>query len=175
MSVSLFVLSISAFERSLQALKDFLAKAEAHAEARKFSPDNYLALRLAPDQFPFLRQVQTCCDHAKNGAFRLAGQEPPRIEDNEASFAELRARIETTLGLLKGLDAAEIEVGGTREIVFPIGPNRKAKMQGPNYLAHFVLPNFYFHLTTAYDILRAAGVELGKRDFLGTPRDVTFV
>lgn len=151
----------------------FSAKAQAHAETRKFDPNNYLALRLAPDQFPLLRQVQSLCDHAKNASFRLAGQEPPRIEDREATFADLGVRIETTLGLLKGLDPAAVEAGADREILFPIGPNRKVKMPGPSYLAHFALPNFYFHLTTAYDILRSAGVEIGKRDFIGNPPDVT--
>jgi uncharacterized protein len=172
MSASLHTFSVATFERSLNALLAVLAKAQAHAEARKFDPNNYLALRLAPDQFPLLRQVQTCCDHAKNATFRLAGEQPPRIEDREATFAELIARIEMTLGLVKGVDPAAFGAGAEREVVFPIGPNRTAKMLGPSYLAHFALPNFYFHLTTAYDILRSAGVEIGKRDFIGTPPDI---
>lgn len=173
MSASLHQFSVAAFERALTAFLGVLGKAEAHAGARKFNPDNYLGLRLAPDQFPFVRQVQIFCDHAKNGSFRLASVEAPRLADDEATLAALRARIETTLGLLRGLDPASVDAGAEREIVFPIGPDRKVRMPGASYLAHFALPNFYFHLTTAYDILRAAGVDVGKRDYLGTLPDLS--
>ncbi len=117
--------------------------------------------------FTFSRQVQTFCDHAKNGSFRLAGIQPPRIEYKETTIAELRERIQTTLGHLKTLDAAAVDAGEEREVIIPLGPSVKMKMQGTNYLLHFVLPNFYFHLTSAYDILRSTGLEIGKRDFLG--------
>ncbi len=167
MSLSLYQSSVPVFERCLVAFLAILDKAEAHASARKFDPANYLLLRLAPDMFPLTRQIQTFCDHAKNAPYRLAGVQPPRIEDKETTFAELRARIETTLGHLKTIDAEAVDAGADREIVLPIGPNARMKSDGATYLMHFALPNFYFHLTTAYDILRSAGVEIGKRDFLG--------
>ena len=173
MSLSLYQSSAPVFARSLTAFLGILDKAEAHAEARKFDPTNYLAIRLAPDMFPLVRQVQSFCDHAKNASFRLAGSPPPAIADEEKTFADLRARIRATLEHLKTIDAATVDAGADREIVFPIGPNRKAKMQGADYLLHFALPNFYFHLTTAYDILRSAGVEIGKRDFLGAVPGIT--
>ncbi len=167
MSLSLYQTSVPTFERSLRALLVVFDKAELHAKARKFDPTNYLGMRLAPDMFPFVRQVQSCCDSAKNGSSRLAGVAAPAFEDKEATFAELRDRVGRTLEVLATLDAKAIDAGMEREIVFPAGPNVKFRMQGGNYLLHWVLPNFYFHLITAYDILRAAGVEIGKRDFLG--------
>ncbi|HTR11737.1 MAG TPA: DUF1993 domain-containing protein [Roseiarcus sp.] len=174
MSLSLYQSSVATFERSLSAFLAILDKAEAHAAARKFDPTNYLSIRLAPDMWPLTRQVQTFCDHAKNGSFRLAGAAPPVIEDKETTFPELRARVRATLEHLKTLDAAAIDAASDREIVIPLGAN-KAKMLGGNYLVHFVLPNFYFHLTTAYDILRSAGVEIGKRDFLGAVPGYTLI
>ena len=167
MSLSLYQSSVPVFERCLTAFLAILDKAEAHAKALKFDPTNYLGLKLAPDMFPLVRQVQTFCDNAKNAPSRLAGVAAPAFEDKEATFAELRERIVRTLDYLKTLDAKAIDSAHDRVIVFPAGPNAKFKMQGANYLAHYVLPNFYFHLTTAYDILRGAGVEIGKRDFLG--------
>ena len=166
MPLSLYQSSVPVFEHAMGAFLAVLDKAEAHAKARKFDPANYLAIRLAPDMFPLARQIQTFCDQAKNASFRLAGGAAPAIEDKEKTIEELRARIETTIGLLKTIDAKAVDAAVDREIVFPVGPN-KMKMQGANYLMHFVLPQFFFHLTTAYDILRSAGVEIGKRDFLG--------
>lgn len=166
MSFSLHQASIPVFERSLNAFSAILDKAAAHAEASRFDPAIYLTLRLRPDMFAFARQVQAFCDHAKNGASRLAGAEPPKFEDNEASLDALKARIRKTLDILAALDPSAIDAGAEREIVFSVGPNR-AKMVGANYMIHFALPNFYFHLATAYDILRYAGVPVGKRDFLG--------
>ena len=167
MSISLYQSSVPVFERSLTAFLGILDKAEAHAEARKFDAMNYLALRLAPDMWPLTRQIQAFCDHAKNASFRLAGIDPPVIDNKETTIAELRARIKTTLDHLKTIDAEAVDAGADRNVVFPVGPTRKMKMQGADYLLHFALPNFYFHLTTAYDILRSAGVQIGKRDFLG--------
>ena len=167
MSLSLYQSSVAVFERCLTAFLGILDKAEAHAKARKFDPTNYLGLRLAPDMFPLVRQVQSMCDNAKNGSSRLAGVTAPAFEDKEATFEELRDRIGRTLDYLKTLDSKAIDAAGDRDIVFPAGPSAKFRMQGANYLVHYVLPNFYFHLTTAYDILRGAGVEVGKRDFLG--------
>jgi hypothetical protein len=167
MSVSLYQSSAASFERCLNAFLVILDRAEAHAKTRKFDATNYLGLRLAPDMFPLVRQVQSFCDNAKNGTSRLAGVAAPVFEDKEATFAELRDRVVKTLDYLKTLDTKAIDAGTDREIVFPIGPNNKLRLHGGNYLVHWVLPNFYFHLTTAYDILRSAGVEIGKRDFLG--------
>ena len=167
MPLSLYQSSVPVFERSLRALLVILDKAELHAKARKFDPTNYLSLRLAPDMFPLVRQVQTVCDNAKNAPSRLAGVAAPVFEDKEATFAELRDRIGRTLDYLATLDAEAIDAATEREIVFPAGPNVKSRMQGGTYLLHWVLPNFYFHLVTAYDILRSAGVDIGKRDFLG--------
>lgn len=166
MSLSLYQSSVSVYQRSLAAFLGILDKAEAYATARKFDPSNYLTIRLAPDMLPLTFQIQSFCDQAKNASFRLAGIDPPRIADTETTFGELRARIQTTLGHLKTIDAKAVDAAGERDIVFPLGPNRM-KMNGGDYLIHFSLPNFYFHLTTAYDILRSAGVEIGKRDFLG--------
>jgi hypothetical protein len=167
MSLSLYQSSVPSFERCLTAFLAILDKAEAHAKARNFDPTNYLGMRLAPDMFPFVRQVQTFCDNAKNASSRLAGVAAPVFEDKEATFAEVRDRVTRTLEYLKSLDAKAIDAAADRQIVFPAGANTKMKMQGANYLVHNVLPNFYFHLTTAYDILRAGGVEIGKRDYLG--------
>ena len=166
MSLSLYQSSVPAFERSLRAFLVVLDKAELHAKARNFDPTNYLALRLAPDMFPFVRQVQTFCDTAKNASARLAGKTAPAFEDNEATFKDLRDRVGRTLDYIATLEAEAIDAGAERDIVLALGSGA-LRAKGGNYFIHFALPNFYFHLTTAYDILRAAGVEIGKRDFLG--------
>ena len=160
--------SMPVFEIGLSALSALLDKAEAYAEAKRIDPTVLLNARLFPDMFAFTRQVQSACDQAKNGGARLAGVDPPRYEDNEKTIAELRARIAKTVAFVKTLDAERIDTAADREITFPLGPNNKGHMRGADYLNHFALPNFYFHLTTAYDILRHCGVELGKHDFLGT-------
>ena len=126
-----------------------------------------LGSRLSPDMFPLLRQVQIAADQAKNGGARLAGVEAPRFEDNETTFDQLKARIAKTLAYVKTLDAKAIDGSADREITFPLGPTNKGHMKGDDYLDHFVLPNFYFHLAAAYAILRHCGVDIGKRDFLG--------
>jgi hypothetical protein len=160
--------SIPVFEIGLKALSALLDKAEAYAEAKRIDPTVLLNARLFPDMFAFTRQVQSACDQAKNGGARLAGVDPPRYEDNEKTIAELRTRIAKTVAFVKTLDTEMIDTAADREITFPLGPNNKGHMRGADYLNHFALPNFYFHLTTAYDILRHCGVEIGKRDFLGT-------
>jgi uncharacterized protein len=166
MSLSLYECSVPIYERALNAFLAILDKAEEHAAARKFNPDSYLAMRLSPDMWPLVRQVQGFCDHAKNSSFRLAAKDPPAKEDKETTVAEIRARIQATLDMLKSIDAKALEGAETREIVIPAGAN-KLKLPGADYLLHFAMPNFYFHLTTAYDILRASGVEIGKRNFMG--------
>lgn len=168
MSLSIYKSSVEVFERSLTAFLSILDKAEAHAKALKFDPDVYLSLRIRPDMFAFVRQVQTLSDHAKNACFRLAGATPPVLADTETTFEALRQRVRTTLELVKSVDPAAIESGAEREVVLSVG-GATIKLTGADYLLHFAQPNFYFHLTTAYDLLRGAGVSLGKRDFLGVP------
>jgi uncharacterized protein len=144
-----------------------LDKAAAFATAKKLDPATLPQYRLAPDMFALARQVQVACDQAKNGASRLAGVEPPKYEDTEKTIDELKARVAKTVAYVKSLDKAKIDASADREITFPLGPVNKGAMKGTDYLTHFVLPNFYFHLTAAYTILRHCGVEVGKRDFLG--------
>lgn len=175
MSYSLYEASVPPFVRSLNAFLAILDKAEAHAAAMKFDPQIYVTMRLRPDMFTFARQVQAFCDHAKNAAFRVAGLEPPRIEDKETTLDELRARIRRTLDLLASVDAKAVDAGAERELVFPAGGGRRAKMVGAAYIAHYGAPNFYFHLVTAYDILRYAGAPIGKLDYLGAIPGFTLV
>jgi hypothetical protein len=159
--------SIPVFEVGLNTLSALLDKAEAYAEAKGVDPTVLLNTRLFPNMFALTRQVQSACDAAKNGGARLAGIDPPSYEDNEKTIAELKARIAKTVAFVKSLDTKNIDESANREITFPLGPNIKGHMRGVDYLNHFVLPNFYFHVTTAYDILRHCGVEIGKLDFLG--------
>lgn len=158
---------LPAFEIGLNALSAVLDKAAAHAAAKKIDPAVLLGWRLAPDMFALGKQVQVACDQAKNGASRLAGIEPPKFEDTETTFDQLKERVAKTVAFLKTLDRAAIDASAEREITFPLGGQTKGQMVGADYLNHFVLPNFYFHLTAAYAVARSAGVEVGKRDFLG--------
>lgn len=158
--------TIPVFEVALNALSAVLDKAEAYAEAKRFDPAVLLNTRLFPDMFALTRQVQAACDQVKNGSARLAGIDPPRYEDNEKTIAELKARIARTIAFVKSLDGGKIDASADREITFPLGP-KTGHMKGADYLNYFALPNFHFHLATAYDILRHCGVEIGKRDFLG--------
>ena len=167
MSFSMSQTSLPIFEIGLNALSAVLEKAEAYAKARKFDATVLLNSRLAPDMFALTRQVQIATDQAKNASSRLAGVEPPRYEDNETTIEQLKERIAKTVAYVKTLDPKKIDGSADREITFPLGPTDKGHMKGDDYLNHFVLPNFYFHLTAAYAILRHCGIELGKRDFLG--------
>ena len=167
MSYTLSQAALPVFEIGLNALSGVLDKAAAFATAKKLDPATLPQYRLAPDMFALARQVQVACDQAKNGASRLAGVEAPKFEDTEKTIDELKARIAKTVAYVKALDKAKIDAAGDREITFPLGPVNKGNMKGADYLTHFVLPNFYFHLTAAYTILRHCGVEVGKRDFLG--------
>jgi uncharacterized protein len=166
MSFSMYAASIPAFTSTLGALAKILDKAAAHCEAKKIDPAALLTMRLYPDMFTFTKQVQLACDFAKNTAGRLTG-EPPKFPDDEKSFDELKARIGKTLDYLKGFKAADIDATTDKDVTFPIGPQQTMTLKGAQFLVNMALPNFYFHATTAYDILRHAGVELGKRDFLG--------
>ena len=158
--------SIPVFEIGLNALSALLDKVQAYAEAKSIDPTVLLNARLFPDMFAFTRQVQSACDQAKNGGARLAGIDPPSYEDNETTIAELKARIAQTVAFVKTLDTKKIDESANREITLPLGPN-KGHMKGADFLNHFVVPNFHFHVTTAYNILRHCGVEIGKRDFIG--------
>ena len=167
MAFSMSRASLPVFEIGLNALSANLDKAAAFAAAKKIYSAVLVNTRLAPDMFALSRQIQIATDQAKNGSARLAGVEAPKYEDNETTIDQLKARITKTLAYIKTLDARQIDGAADREINFPLGPN-KGQMKGDDYLNHFVLPNFYFHITTAYDILRHCGVEIGKRDFLGS-------
>lgn len=167
MSFSMSQASLPIFEIGLNALSAVLEKADTYAKARKFDATALLNSRLAPDMFALTRQVQIATDQAKNASSRLAGVEPPRYEDNETTIEQLKERIAKTVAYVKTLDPKKIDGSADREIIFPLGPTNRGHMKGDDYLNHFVLPNFYFHLTAAYAILRHSGVELGKRDFLG--------
>jgi len=169
MTVSMYKISAPIFVQFLTALGANLDKAAAHCEAKKIDPQALLGARLFPDMFPLIRQVRAATDHAVNASARLAGVEPPSFANNEATFADLGERIKKAVDFVKGVKAAQID--GTEDkpikITFPSGATRD--FTGQSLLLGNSLPNFYFHCTTAYDILRHCGIELGKRDFMGTP------
>src|ERR1700676_263472 len=149
--------ALPVFEIGLDALSAVLNKAESYATAKKIDPAVLLRSRLSPDMFDLVRQVQIAADQAKNGSSRLAGVEAPRYEDNETTIAQLKDRLAKTVAYLKTLDRKAIDASADRDITFPLGPEKKGLMNGADYLDHFVLPNFYFHLTAAYAILRHCG------------------
>jgi hypothetical protein len=165
MTISMHSASVPVFARQLNALLGLFDKAQAHAEARKFSPDNYLALRLSPDMLPFTKQIQIACDMAKGCVSRLAGVESPKWDDNEATLDDLRARIRKTVDYLQSVPASQVDGSEEREIVLPLRQG-EMKFSGQHYLLNWALPNFFFHATTTYALLREAGVDIGKRDFL---------
>ncbi len=166
MTISMYQASVPGFIQALEALSKILDKAEAFCTAKKVDPSVIVGARLAPDMFPFSRQVQIACDFAKGASARLAGVEVPAYEDNEKSFADLKARIRKTIDFVKTLKAAQIDGSEERDISLKIAGN-PVTLKGQFYLVNFALPNYYFHLTTAYAILRHNGVELNKSDFLG--------
>lgn len=166
MPTLLYQATVPLFEQTLAALDAILDKAGAHAAAHKIDPGVLMAARLRPDMLPFIRQTQIVCDGAKNMAARLAGVEAPKFADEEVSFDDLKARIKKTRDYIRGIAPGDIDAGANRQIVFPLGPN-KMKMNGADYVFQFALLNYLFHFTTAYDILRHNGVDVGKRDFLG--------
>jgi hypothetical protein len=166
MKASMHAFSAPVFVKTLGNLSAILAKGAAHAEQKKFDPAVLVNMRLAPDMFPLLRQVRIACDFAKGAVSRLAGEAPPQWEDNETTIAELQARIARTIEFIQGFDPARFEGAEGRTVTLTIR-GEPVEYLGLAYLAHVALPNFFFHATTAYDILRHAGVELGKRDFIG--------
>lgn len=166
MSLTMYQASIPVFVRMLGNLSVILDKAAAHAEARKIDPAVFINARLAPDMFPLSRQVQIATDMVKGCAARLAGIEVPRYEDNETTFAELQARIAKTKAFLQSVSASQIDGSEDRQITLKFG-SRELSFLGQSYLLDFVVPNFHFHLTTTYAILRHNGVEIGKMDYVG--------
>src|ERR1035437_4424581 len=161
MSISMYTASVPVFKQILGSLSSFLDKAETHATEKKIEPDALIQARLFPDMFTMRRQVLIACDFAKGTSARLAGVEVPKYEDNEQTFAELRARIATTLAFIETLPASQIDGSEQRDITVQAGPNT-LQFKGHAYLLHYAMPNFYFHVTTAYAILRHNGVALGK-------------
>ncbi|AOE85789.1 DUF1993 domain-containing protein [Pseudomonas sp. TCU-HL1] len=166
MSLSMYEASIPVLARMLGNLSNILKKAEANAQARGIGPKVFIESRLAPDMFPLARQVQIVSDTAKGCAARLAGVDVPSWADTETSFEELQARIAKTLAFIEGIDAAQLEGSETRTVVLKMRSG-EISFSGREYLLGFAMPNFYFHVTTAYAILRHNGVDVGKMDFLG--------
>ena len=166
LTISMYRASVPVFSAMLKSLDHVLAKAERHTAETGTDLGELFSARLAPDMLPLKSQVQIACDHAKGASCRLAGREIPSFADTEANFADLHARIEKTRALLKTFSEAEIDGSEEREIVVAL---RQGEMRFPGmqYLLHYATPNFYFHVTTAYAILRSRGVPLGKSDFFG--------
>jgi hypothetical protein len=156
---------VPAVTRGLSALSKILDKAAAHAEARKIDPAVLLSSRLYPDMFPLTRQVQVACDQGRRAVARLKGEEPASVPDTETTIADLKARIALSIEALKAFTPADVPAAEARTIRFKAGP-AELSFTGTDYIRQWILPNFYFHLTTAYAILRHNGVELGKADFL---------
>jgi hypothetical protein len=159
--------SIPVFAKMLGNLSTILDKGAKHCEAAKIDPNALLGFRLYPDMFPLTRQVQIAADQAKGCAARLAGVEVPKYEDTEKSFDDLRARIAKTIAFINGIKPEQVANSAARDVTLPLRGNQ-VTFKGEWYLKHFVMPNFYFHVTTAYDILRHNGVALGKGDFIGS-------
>ena len=170
MTISMSSASLPVCKTMLGNLAHILDKAQAHVQARGFDAAALLHYRLAPDMLPFTKQIQIACDAAKNGAARISGVEAPRFEDNEASFADLKARIQKTLDFLETVAPASLDGTEEKEITFPVGKDKTRTMKCEAYLKHWMLPNMFFHVTMAYAILRHNGVELGKSDYLAGGR-----
>jgi len=166
MSLTMYQASIPVFVRMLDNLSGILDKAAAHAEAKKIDPAIFVNARLAPDMFPLSRQVQIATDMVKGCAARLAGIEVPSYEDNESTFPELQARIAKTKAFIESVSASQVDGSEERKITLKFG-SKELSFLGQAYLLDFVLPNFHFHLTTTYAILRHNGVEIGKKDYTG--------
>lgn len=167
MTISMYNASVPVFKQMLTSLSEVLAKAEAHAATKKIDEQVFLQARLYPDMFALTRQVQIAADFAKGVSARLAGADVPAWEDNETTFAALHARIKKTLEFIAGLDQAAFADAANREIVLRPGTPKETRYAGLAYLLHYGMPHFYFHVTTAYAILRHNGVEIGKGDFIG--------
>jgi len=170
MNASMYSLSIPVFQRSLTNLSAILDKAAAHAQERKIDPAALLDARLYPDMLPFTRQIQLSTDFAKGAAARLAGDAPPKFDDVEVGFSQLKERIARTIAFVNSVAPDRI-VGSEERVIELKTATRSLRFTGLEFLAHYALPNFFFHVTTAYAILRHNGVPIGKEDFLGRSRD----
>jgi hypothetical protein len=168
MPLTMYQASAPRFANTLRNLSAILDKAQAHAEAKKLDPAALTQARLFPDMFPLVRQVQIACDTAKGAVARLAGLEIPKHEDTEQTFAELKARIAKTVDFVESAKPAQLDGAEEKEITLKMRSG-DVKYKGLQYLLGHAYPNFYFHVTTAYNILRHNGVEVGKKDYIGAP------
>ena len=166
MSFGMYAASVPTFLHMLKNLTAILEKAEAFAKDRNIEPEVLVNWRLAPDMLPLSNQIQIAADFAKGTTARLAGAQVPSYPDEETTLAELKARIAKTVKFVEGFKPKDIDGSETRDITLTVG-GQEMRFKGEPYLVHFALPNFYFHVTTAYDILRRCGVDIGKRDFIG--------
>lgn len=166
MTFSIYQASAPMFVALTKNMGTWLDKAEVHAKAKKFDIEVLMQARLAPDMIPLHGQIHIATSWAKNAMCRLAGQTPPDFSDTEKTFPEMKARIARTLDLVQSISEADLKDAATRQVNFNLGPEIKMQMAGADYLVKLAYPNFYFHVTTAYDILRHNGIELGKQDFL---------
>lgn len=173
MSISMSSASLPVFQAMLGNLSLFLDKAQSFVDAKKCDPMALTQFRLAPDMLPLTRQISIACDAAKMGLARLAGVEAPSFPDNEVTLAELRERIAKTLAFLSSVPTGALDGTEDKEVTFPVGREATKTMKGEAYLKHWVMPNFYFHVTMAYAILRHNGVELGKPEYLLGARSIT--
>ncbi len=167
MTISLYAASVPVYSQMLGALDGILAKAESHATAKNIDPSAFLQARLFPDMFALVRQVQIACDFSRGVTARLAGIDVPKSEDKEASFADLRALVASTLTFLSSIKPAQIDGQEDREVVLRAGTPKEKRFSGQAYLLTYGLPQFFFHVSIAYGLLRHNGVEIGKRDFMG--------
>ena len=169
MSISMYQASVPVFIRALRNMRAVLQKGEAFANERGFASEVLLQTRLIADMLPLSRQIQIATDMAKNGACRLAGIEPPKFEDDEATFAQMYDRIDRAIAVIEGIDAGSIDGSESRPVTLQMRTG-EMKFLGQDYLLDFVIPNLFFHATTSYAILREAGVQVGKADFIGAAR-----
>ncbi len=166
MPITLTSAALPVFKTALANLAHCLSKAEANAHMRQFNPDVFVGLRFAPDMLPFSAQVRIACDAAKNGTARVSGLAAPKFADDETTFAQLQERIAKTLAWLETVPADAFDGREEQDITFPVGKEATRTMKGEAYLKHWAIPNVYFHVTTAYALLRHNGVDLGKADYL---------
>jgi len=166
MPLSMYQASVPAYTQMLKSLSAVLKKGESHCEAKKIDPSVFVTARLYPDMAPLSRQIQIATDQVKGGLARLAGSEPPSWPDTETTFADLQARIQKALDYAAGIKPEQVDGSENKDVKLKVGPNEMT-FKGQQFLINFSLPNFYFHVVTAYDILRHNGVEIGKRDFMG--------
>lgn len=166
MTITLTSATLPVFKSGLTNLSHCLNKGAANAEKRGFTPDAFISLRLAPDMLPFASQIRIACDSAKNGTARVSGLEAPKFADDESTFAQLQERINKTVAWLETVPSDAFDGREAQDITFPNGKNKTLTWSGEAYLKHYVLPNFFFHVVTAYNLLRQGGVDLGKMDYL---------